>query len=72
MEANVDYVHQCNTFLGGLTSGSNDHTIKVIEAGFLKHFTVLLGASNLTVVKEICWILSNLAIGDEQQVGFLL
>ena len=61
-----------NAILGGLTSSSNVNTLMVVRSGFLAPFSLLLGCGDESLVRETCWVLSNIAIGEEEQVRALL
>ena len=63
-----------NSILGGLTSSNNNsHTMMVIKGGFLTPLTLLLSATDEeSLVREVCWVLSNIAIGEDEQVRALL
>lgn len=55
-----------HNILGGLTSSTEEHTWMVIEAGFLQSLCVSLDNQKEARIREVCWILSNLAIGDSK------
>lgn len=57
-------------FMGNLIAGSDYTTQAVLDAGFLYHVSFLLDCSN--VIKETCWILSNIAAGKHKQIQVFL
>lgn len=77
-EAQANYVNQrsvmsaIHTLLGGFTSDSDTHTEMVINAGFLTYLKNSLFIPDSATAREVCWIMSNLAIGKKEQLQTLL
>ena len=71
-EINSTKIQAIHTILGALTSSTHEHTMMVVEAGFLTPLCVILGVSQEDRLKESCWILSNIAIGEPVQIQRLI
>jgi hypothetical protein len=56
-----------HTFLGGFTSGDNMYSQMVIEVGFLPCLKNSLCIPDSAIGREVCWIFSNMAIGETEQ-----
>ncbi len=57
--------------LGNLVSGDDLQTQAVLDAGALLYMPALLRNSKKNIRKETCWLLSNIAAGNAQQVNAL-
>lgn len=64
VEENQSKISAINSIIGGLTSGNDEQTKAVVQAGFLTSLTELLSTRIEDILKEICWVLSNIAIGE--------
>ncbi|KAA6388037.1 MAG: putative importin subunit alpha-3 [Streblomastix strix] len=58
--------------VGELASGSELDTQSVVNAGALDALNILLQKTKLVILKESCWVLSNIAAGTSSQVDALL
>lgn len=61
-----------HTLIGGFTSGDNKYTKTIIRIGFLPYLKNSLHIPNPTTAREVCWIFSNLAIGEVDQVRLII
>ena len=61
-----------HTFLGGITSAENKYGLLISQCGFLPLLKNTLSIQSTTTAREVCWILSNLAIGETVQVRAIL
>jgi hypothetical protein len=69
---NIMKISAIHTIIGGISSSEDSYTDKVIKAGFLTEITKVISVNNDTLLREICWITSNIAIGTEEQIRALL
>lgn len=69
---NILKISAVHAIVGGITSSEDAYTDKVIKAGFLADITKVISINNETLLREICWITSNIAIGTEEQINALL
>jgi importin subunit alpha-1 len=59
--------------LGDLVSGEDDKQIQVVlDSGLLTHIFDLLDSPKKNVRKEVCFVLSNIAAGNEKQIQVIL
>lgn len=68
----LQQISAVHTLLGGFTSGDNKYGEQVINCGFLPYLKNSLYIPNPVTTREVCWIFSNLAIGEPRQVHALL
>lgn len=57
--------------LGNLVSGDDEQTQAVLDAGALIYMPALLRNAKKNVRKETCWLLSNIAAGNPNQISTL-
>jgi importin subunit alpha-6/7 len=57
--------------IGNICSGTNLQTQKILDMQFLDKAVELIKSNNSEVIKEIYWILSNIAAGSTEQISFL-
>jgi len=56
-------------YLGNLISGPDDITQMILNAGLLKYLSIFLSKGSLdTIIKEVCWIISNITAGTQEQI----
>lgn len=72
VEMNRHRISACSSVIGGLTSSNNYHTMLVVNSGFLRLLCIVLSFKEESLVKEACWVLSNIAIGEDDQVRAVL
>lgn len=71
-QENVVKLSAIHAIIGGVTSSEDMYTDMVIKVGFLSDLGKATNMSNDTILREICWICSNIAIGtDAQTTAFL-
>lgn len=58
--------------LGNFVSGDDEETQAVLDAGVLNHVNRLLTFPNRGIRKETCWLLSNIAAGNQNQINKLI
>jgi len=58
--------------LGNFVSGNDHQTQAVLDAGALIYMTQLLHNPKKNIRKETCWLLSNIAAGNHNQISTLL
>lgn len=54
--------------IGNFTTGNNIHANMILKNGFLNYAYELLDNKKFVVVKEVCWALSNITAGTEEQI----
>ena len=69
---NVTRIVAIHNILGGLTSSTFEHTFMVVKNGFLSSLCLSLESPIDERIREICWIISNIAIGEVDQIKMLL
>lgn len=69
---NVGLLSGVHSILGIVTSSEDENTDMIIKTGFLKELARTSSADNVTMLREICFICSNIAIGSEYQISALL
>lgn len=63
----------CHRIFGGLTNLSDQFTDRIVAEGALECFAHLLaGDGPLTLKKEVCWVLCNVAMGTAEHVARLM
>jgi importin subunit alpha-1 len=72
IEVNKHRISACQSVLGGLTSSSNTNTMMVVNAGFLRLISLIMSSKEQNLIREACWIVSNIAIGDDNQIRSIL
>jgi importin subunit alpha-1 len=72
VEMNKHRISATSSVIGGLTSSTNYHTMMVVNSGFLRMLCIVLSFKEESLVKEACWVLSNIAIGEDDQVRAVL
>ena len=71
-QSNIIKLSAVNAIIGGITSSEDMYTDMVIKVGFLQELAKATNMQNDTLLREICWICSNIAIGtDSQSTAFL-
>lgn len=69
---NIIKLSAVHAIIGGVTSSEDIYTDMVIKVGFLGDLAKATNMNNETLLREICWICSNIAIGtDAQTTAFL-
>jgi len=58
--------------LGNFVSGSDVQTQSVVDGGALKSLVTTLDSSKKNIRKESCWLLSNIAAGNHNQINTLV
>lgn len=58
----------CLRTIGNIVTGDDDQTDVVIEAGIINALCTIIGHNKKTVRKEVCWVLSNITAGTEDQL----
>lgn len=61
-----------HTFLGGFTSNCDEYVLLMLKVGFLTVLKNSLFINDLDNLREVCWVMSNLAIGSIEQVKALV
>jgi hypothetical protein len=69
MKPQISAIHK---IIGNITNGDDFDTDKIIDQGYLKDLCIMLCVDDDMCKREICWILSNIAAGTENQIGSLL
>ena len=69
IKGEISCIHK---IIGNITNGDDFDTEKILEHGFLKNLCHMLTVQNMTVQREVCWILSNIAAGTSDQIKALL
>ncbi|CAI2363828.1 unnamed protein product [Moneuplotes crassus] len=62
----------CVKTLGNFASAEEEQTQAIIDAGVLPHFHDLLSHPDKTIVKEVCWALSNICVGPNKHISVLI
>lgn len=71
-QENLAKISAVHAIVGGVTSSEDIYTDLVIKTGFLADLAKATYINNDTLLREICWICSNIAIGtDAQTTAFL-
>ena len=71
-QENIIKLSAVHAIIGGVTSSEDIYTDLVIKVGFLSDLAKATNMQNETILREICWICSNIAIGtDAQTTAFL-
>ena len=65
-------INSIHRILGGITNGDDFDTSSIIDHGFLSDFSIMLNIEDTLFRREICWIISNIAAGTENQISHLL
>jgi len=54
--------------LGNILTASDELTAQVLDQGVLEAFTTLLDHPKRVIKKEICWTISNITAGQQEQI----
>lgn len=71
-QVNKQRIHSIHSILGGITSTNDDNSMIVIQEGFLRSLAFSLQFEDTSLQREICWVCSNIAIGNDNQVSLFL
>lgn len=69
---NIAKISHIHVILGGVTGSEDSNTDKVIKIGFLSDLVRAMNIPHTVLQKEICWVISNIALGSDAQVSALL
>jgi len=56
--------------IGNLVTGNNEQTQKILSTGILHHLKNLLKNNNKNIRKEVCWTISNITAGSNEQISY--
>lgn len=71
-QGNLAKLSAVHAIVGGVTSSEDVYTDMMIKVGFLTDIARATNMHNETLLREICWVCSNVAIGtDSQTTAFL-
>ena len=69
---NIAKIQAIHLIIGGITSSEDSYADMLMKIGFLHELTSALTVNNDSVLREICWIFSNIAVGTDSQIVALL
>ena len=58
----------CIRILGGISTGSAEHTDKLLKNGILGPLEKFLDHHKRVVRREACWVVSNITAGNKSQI----
>jgi importin subunit alpha-2 len=64
-------ISNIHSIIGNITNGDDFDTSMVIDTGFLSDLTIMLQVQDQMCQREICWIISNIAAGNPDQISSL-
>uniref|UniRef100_A0A915HRL8 Uncharacterized protein n=1 Tax=Romanomermis culicivorax TaxID=13658 RepID=A0A915HRL8_ROMCU len=70
--SNPNYLHAAVRAAGNIATGTDEQTQSLIDHGILPVLEGLLDQSKEAVVREVCWLISNITAGNQSQLEIVV